>query len=104
MDTLETEPRTNREWVDSASQFRVEGGEEPYLLMDDFDDCIVGIADRFNHEFVVYDKMKVLAKLVERDGMTREEADEYYSFNILGGWHGERTVAFIEFPKLRGES
>ena len=98
MDSLEREPKTAREWVDAVS----EETDEPFLVMDDFDDCIVGIGHRFHDSFVVYDRAKVIAKLMERDGMDYDEAEEYFGFNIVGGWHGERTVAFIEFPSLPG--
>jgi hypothetical protein len=100
MDTLETEPKTAREWVKDISD---EGGVN-YLVMDDYDDCIVGICDRFHDSFVVYDRDKVINKLMERDGMDEEEAVEFFEFNIVGGWHGEQTVGFVTFPKLGGES
>jgi hypothetical protein len=100
MDALESEPKTAREWVDSVSE---EGGEN-YLVMDDFDDCIVGICDRFHDSFVVYDRDKVINKLMERDGMDEEEAVEFFGYNIIGGWHGDKTVGFVTFPKLGGES
>ncbi len=68
--------------------------EPPLLFMDGFDDCIAGVAHRFNDTFVVYDLVKVLDKL-KADGMTEEEAIEYWSFNQLGGWHGDATPAFL---------
>jgi hypothetical protein len=63
-------------------------------VMDGFDDCLVGIAERFNDVFVVYDREKVIAKLMA-EGMDREEAEEFYAFNQLGAWVGEDTPAFL---------
>ena len=72
-------------------------GAEDALIMDGFDDCILGILERFgiDQPIVVYDREKVIAKLIERDGMTHEGADEYYYTSQLGGWHGEKTPAFL---------
>jgi len=72
-------------------------GAEDALIMDGFDDCILGILERFgiDQPIVVYDREKVIAKLIDRDGMTHEEALEFYYFNQLGGWHGEKTPAFL---------
>jgi hypothetical protein len=35
--------------------------------------------------------------LVERDGMTAEEADEFLSFNTLGAYVGENGPLFVRF-------
>ena len=60
-----------------------------------FDEAIIGMGERFHDSFVVYDHDKVLGILMERDGMTQEEAQEYYEFNIVGAWVGEHTPAFV---------
>jgi len=89
-----------REWLDRVSDERYNTDESNGLLvMDDFDDCIIGICHRFHDSFVVYDEKKVIAKLMERDGMTEEEAREFHDFNQLGGWHGDHTPGFIELPE-----
>jgi len=33
--------------------------------------------------------------MVARDGMTEEEAIEYFEFNVTGAWVGEGTPAFV---------
>jgi hypothetical protein len=68
--------------------------EPPLLFMDGYDDCIAGVVHRFNDTFVVYDLVKVLDKL-KADGMTEEEALEFWSYNQLGGWHGDSTPGFL---------
>ncbi len=72
-------------------------GAEEALIMDGFDDCVVGILERFgiDQPIVVYDREKVIAKLIDRDGMTHEEALEFYYFNQVGAWVGEKTPAFL---------
>ncbi len=65
------------------------------LLMDGFDDCIIGICESFGGVPVVaYDYDKVLANL-QASGMTYEEAVEYHEFNQAGSCVGERTPVFI---------
>ena len=65
------------------------------LLMDGFDDCIIGICESFGSVPVVaYDYERVLANL-QASGMTYEEAVEYHEFNQAGAYVGERTPVFI---------
>ena len=65
------------------------------LQMDGYDDCVVGTVSRFGMSPVLcYDLHKVIAKM-GADGMTEEEAYEYYNFNMIGAWVGEGTPAFI---------
>ena len=47
-------------------------------------------------ELVVYDEAKCLDILVKRDGMTLEEAREFFEFNTAGAWGGEGTPMFLE--------
>ena len=49
---------------------------------------------------VLYDKDKVIKKLMDDGCETYEEAVEFYEFNQLGGWHGEKTPGFlVSLPK-----
>ena len=67
-----------------------------FLSEPEFDQAIVGLADRIGMStVVVYDTSKIIDILCERDGMDRETATEYYEFNILGAYVGERTPMFI---------
>ena len=66
------------------------------LLADGFDDAIIGIARRFNFPpLVAYDYGKCI-EILMKDGMTEEDAVEYFEFNTLGAWMGEGTPIFIE--------
>jgi len=82
-----------RKWIDEEY--------EGVVVMDGYDDCIVGICHRFNQEpIVAYSYEKVIGKLVA-DGMTYDEAIEFFDFNQIGSWVGERTPCFIEKPPHR---
>lgn len=66
------------------------------LLMDGFDDCIAGIIDdQWGRRFVVYDRSRVIKKLMD-SGMSEEEAYEYHHFNQAGAWMGSETPAFLD--------
>tara|TARA_R100001198_G_C5179131_1_gene176588 strand:+ start:669 stop:896 length:228 start_codon:yes stop_codon:yes gene_type:complete len=65
------------------------------MIMDGFDDCIAGVVQRYGQPTIVcYDKEKVLEQLMD-DGMTDEEAVEYFEYNQIGAWVGEQTPCFI---------
>ena len=69
--------------------------EDELTVMDGYDDCIAGVVERFGMDPIVcYDKTKVLARLQE-DGMSEEEAEEFWSFNQIGAWVGEQTPCFL---------
>lgn len=66
------------------------------LFADGFEGAILGFTQRMNQKPVVaYSVDKIIETLVERDGMTHEEAIEYFDFNIGGGWVGEGTPMWI---------
>ena len=69
--------------------------DEEILTADGFDEAIIGL-HRGGHSCVVYDEGKVIDILVDRDGMSFEEAVEYYDFNISGAHMGPNTPIFIQ--------
>lgn len=70
--------------------------DETIQLPDGFEEAFIGIARQFGKPFGVYDRKKCIDILVERDGMSYEEADEYFAYNVEGAWVGENTPAFLE--------
>jgi len=93
-----------RKFVDEYSDNFVQGdGSNGLLVMDDFDDCIVGVGQRFTDHFVVYDLRKVLDKLMAQ-GMSEEEAIEFHEFNQLGAWVGPGTPVFLHLPPNESET
>jgi hypothetical protein len=59
----------------------------------------MGIAERCSQPaLVVYDPEKMIDIMVKRDGMTEEEASEFFDFNILGAWVGPHTPLFFWRP------
>ena len=71
-------------------------GIDSALVMDGYDDCVVGVLERYGMEAIVlYDKEKVIQKLIDEGCDSYEGAVEYYEFNQLGGWHGPKTPGFL---------
>jgi hypothetical protein len=70
---------------------------ESILLADGFDAAFIGIGSQFSKEpIAVYDRNKCIEILMDRDGMTYEEAIEFFDFNVQGAWVGEKTPVFVE--------
>ena len=70
------------------------------LFCDGFDDALIGVAHRFGMEPVaLYDRGRIIEILML--DMTREDAEEHFSFNIIGGWHGEMTPIFADLATGR---
>lgn len=78
---------------DKIEKFCVEN-EIDVLFADGFDDAIIGVGRSFDKYKVIYDKSKVIKKLME--DMTCEEAEEYFEYNIIGAYVGDGTPMFLE--------
>ncbi len=67
---------------------------EEALLADGFEDALIGYAEIYHETIALYDKAKCLKILMKRDGMTEEEASEFFEFNTQGAYCGKGTPAF----------
>jgi hypothetical protein len=66
------------------------------LLADGFEDAFIGIARRCGQPtLVVYDYRRGIEILMEREGMSCEEAEEWMEFNVVGAWAGEHTPVWL---------
>ena len=66
------------------------------LLADGFEQALVGYTSNYHHPHVaVYDAKKCIAILVRREGMSEEEAEEFFSLNTLGAYVGENGPLFV---------
>lgn len=70
---------------------------EGVLLADGHDQAILGLVelDFGKRTVVAYSTRLVIAGLVS-DGMSEEEAWEFFHFNIGGAWVGENTPIFVQ--------
>lgn len=66
------------------------------LFADGFEGALVGYVERCGQPMIpAYDVGKCLEILQDRDGMTWEEAGEYFDVNVMGAWVGDRTPAWL---------
>ena len=66
------------------------------LKANGLDEAIIGYGSQPGSDYViVYDAQKIVDILVDRDKMEREEAWEYFYFNIEGAYIGELTPIYV---------
>ena len=93
MNTPKTDDGTLLKSTDLFAGF--DPDEHEMLTMDGYDDCIVGVVERYGQKPIVcYDKEKVLQRL-ESEGCDRDEAEEFFYFNQIGAWAGDSTPCFL---------
>ena len=63
---------------------------------DGFEKALLGFGYQFNTPVAVYSRDRCLHVLMERDGMNREDAIEYFDFNVAGAWVGASTPVFLQ--------
>ena len=68
--------------------------DEKILKADGLDSACIGYLYGGSPK-LVYSVSKILFILIERDGMTMEEAREFFDFNIGGAYMGEGTPIFV---------
>lgn len=77
-----------REWFASYNSEAV--------LFTGYESAIIGIAERCSCEaLVVYDAERCVDILMQRDGMSEEDARDFFAFNTLGCWAGPGTPLFL---------
>lgn len=71
------------------------GDDYSILLADGLDEAFIGIGWQFNTPLAMYDRDKCI-EILESQGMTPDEAQEYFYYNTQGAYVGEQTPIFIE--------
>lgn len=66
------------------------------LLADGFEKALLGFGHQHSKLLAIYDYNKCVDILIERDGMTDEEAIEHMDYNVVGSYMGEYTPVFID--------
>ena len=67
------------------------------LFIDGFDNALIGIARRCgSSDVAVYDYAKCVDVMVDRDGMSHDEAVEYMEYNVAGAYVGENGPILVD--------
>ena len=85
--------RSISDWVESQADYNPEMVRlEPQEY---FDDCIKGTVYRVNLSVLCYDVIDILLMLQDKMGMSGEEAEEHFQYNIEGSYMGEHSPVFL---------
>ena len=72
--------------------------EDGILVADGFEAALIGVGRRAGQpDIAVYDEEKCIEVLMSQD-MDRETAIEYFEFNVVGAWMGDKTPLFMGPP------
>jgi len=83
----ESKLKEREQLLESIAEFNPEA-----LLADGLEDAIVGYDTKGR---VIYSVGSIIDILVERDGMSYEDASEHFSFNIECAYVGEHTPIYM---------
>jgi hypothetical protein len=66
------------------------------LLADGLEDAFIGVTSNHHHpQVAVYSHEKCIQIFIDRDGMSEEEAEEFFQFNTLGAYVGKHGPLFL---------
>jgi len=68
--------------------------DEDFLYPTGFESAIIGVD--LNSRVLIMDSTKILELLMQRDGMSEEEAVEYFEYNISCAYIGEKTPIYAD--------
>ncbi len=63
----------------------VESLPDDALLADGFEDALIGVAETAEGLAALYDRAKCIKIPVDRDGMTDDDANEFFDYNVIRG-------------------
>lgn len=70
--------------------------DHEFLHADGFEEAFAGVVyGKGRIPVTCYDRGVCISILMGRDGMSEEEAEEYFSFNVDDAWVGEQTPMFL---------
>ena len=72
------------------------GDDEKILLADGLENAFIAIGRQFTHPVAIYSYRKTIKILMRDHGMDREEAIEYFDYNIAGAFVGDQTPVFLQ--------
>jgi len=72
------------------------GEDEKILLADGLEQAFIAIGRQFHYPVAIYSYKKVIKILMRDHKMDREQAEEYFSYNIAGAFVGDQTPVFLQ--------
>jgi len=66
------------------------------LLATGFEAALIGVCYRCSQPpLATYSRRKCI-EILAAQGMSHDEAEEYFEFNVVGAWMGENTPVFVD--------
>jgi len=62
---------------------------------DAFNEALIGFGERCNMPTVAIYSIDKVIRVLEKTGMSHEEACEWYDYNIVGAYLGENTPIYV---------
>ena len=69
--------------------------DDSIITADGFELAFLGCGYSFGGAYAIYDFSTCLEILMQRDGMTYDEAEEYFEYNVTGAFVGDRMPVFL---------
>lgn len=69
---------------------------EDTLLADGFEDALIGFGYQHSKILAIYNYDRCVDVLMNRDGMSEEDALEHMEYNVVGSYVGEYTPVFLK--------
>lgn len=86
---------TGNELIDYCIKKHI-GDDEKILLADGLESAFMGIGRQFTHPVAIYSYKKTIKILMRDHKMDREQAVEYFDYNIAGAFVGDQTPVFLQ--------
>ena len=74
----------------------VEANHKGVVVVDGFDDAIICVKDGSVH----YDVEKCIQTLMDVEEMPREDAVDWFYYNVVGAYYGNDSPTWVEEDKL----
>jgi len=68
--------------------------EDEFLVADGLDEAIIGVDER--GMVLIYSVSKCIDVLMGSDGMTEDDAIEFFEYNVRGAYVGEKTPTWCD--------
>lgn len=94
-----TQQDKDDEWIKQQEEElqRHEAESNQPLLADGLEDALLGFGYQFSRKVAIYDYARCV-EILERGGMSAEDAVEYMEHNVLGAYVGPNTSVFLTAP------
>lgn len=69
--------------------------DDSVILADGFELAFLGCGYSYSGSYAIYHMGNSIDILMQRDGMSFDEAEEYIEFNVLGAFVGDRMPVFM---------